>query len=229
MSTKQASGKSIQLNLGCGDIRPENWINVDSSLNAQLQKIPFFGKLLSEILNFKLYDSDNVIYQNLNKKWPYADNSVDIIYSSHLFEHLYKNARDRFLKESYRCLKNTGRFRIVVPDLYQICKKYISEYENTNTQNTTEYIMWALNLHREGQYGNKINFFKRIFYDFLKYPHQHKYMYDSKSLKNLLKNAGFVNITESKYGKSSLIENIRDVEGKSESYLSVYLECQKII
>jgi hypothetical protein len=57
----------IKLNLGCGAIRPEGRINIDSSLNAQIQRIPLFGKMLCKIFKSTSYNSNNVVYQNLNK------------------------------------------------------------------------------------------------------------------------------------------------------------------
>ena len=86
--------------------------------------------------------------------------------------------------------------------------------------------MWALNLHREGQY-QKEPFLKRILSIIQKYPHQHKYMYDLKSLHKLFDEIGFVDIKESIYGVSNYIDEIKDVEGSSESYISVYLEARK--
>ena len=127
-------------------------------MNALIQKFPFIGKQISKSIGLIEYSSNNVKYQNLNKKWPYKDNSVDIVYSSHLFEHLSLDSAELYLKESYRCLKRNGVLRIVVPDLYKICKAYINEYENTDNKNPTEFIMWALNLHREGRYWKKIKY-----------------------------------------------------------------------
>jgi hypothetical protein len=86
--------------------------------------------------------------------------------------------------------------------------------------------IWALNLHREGQYKND-SFLKRILSTIQKYPHQHKYMYDLNSLSMLFKDIGFVDIKESRYGVSNYISDIKDVEGCSESYISVYLEARK--
>jgi len=52
-------------------------------------------------------------------------------------------------------------------------------------------------------------------------------MYDSKSIKLLLEEYGFVDIRFDSYGKSKYIDKIIDVEGNKESYLSVYIEAKK--
>lgn len=217
----------IKLNLGCGDIRPDGWINTDSSLNANLQRIPFIGKLICRVIGLKEYDNNNLIFMNLNNKWNFNANSVDVVYSSHLLEHLSVFAVDLYLNEAYRVLKLGGVLRIVVPDLYQICKRYIEQYESADfDSNSTEYIMWAINMHREGQYG-KVGFLKSVLLELQGYPHQHKYMYDEKSLKTLVSKYNFRDIKIHRYGFSELIDDITVLEGTAEKYLSVYLECKK--
>jgi hypothetical protein len=86
--------------------------------------------------------------------------------------------------------------------------------------------MWAINMHREGQYGNP-NMLKRLVYELYGYPHQHKYMYDSKSLTCKVLKYGFKEPQLKSYGQSDYINEIKDVEGTKESYLSVYLEVKK--
>ena len=216
----------IKLNLGCGSIRPDGWINTDSSWNANIQRVPLLGDLTRYLFKTVVYSSSNVTYMNLNKRWPYKDNSVDIIYASHLYEHLSVNSAQLFLTEAYRCLKPDGKIRIVVPDLYKICKKYIANYESGN-EPSTEFIMWAINMHREGQYGYKIPIWKKIILEIQGYPHQHKFMYDEKSLSTKISNAGFLKINSKTYGESEYIDCINDVEGSKESYLSIYIEAKK--
>lgn len=218
--------ESIKLNLGCGAVRPPGWVNTDSSLNANLQRIPLLKSLVTSFFKTVKYDSSNFVYMNLNSRWKYAAESVDVVYASHLFEHLTLQASDLMLKESFRSLKQGGVIRIVVPDMYKICKHYVTELENGNTK-ASDYVMWAINMHREGQYKN-LNFLKKLFFEWQGYPHQHKFMYDEYSLKAKMEGAGFKDILSLDYGKSKyLSEQIRDVEGSTESYLSVYLEGRK--
>src|SRR3954469_22025664 len=216
----------IKLNLGCGSVRPQGWVNTDSSLNAHLQRIPVIDTVARKVFHTVEYDNNNLVYMNLNNRWSYKDNSVDVVYASHLFEHLTLASTDLFLKESYRCLKAGGVIRLVVPDLYKICKRYISEYETNGKADPTEFIMWAINMHREGQYGN-VGWMKKMVLEWQGYPHQHKFMYDEKSLTNKFKQHGFNNIASLSYGVSNYIPEIKDVEGTKESYLSVYLEAKK--
>lgn len=218
----------MKLNLGCGSVRPEGWINTDSSLNANIQKIPIIGNGITRLFNPIKYNDSNVVYMNLNKRWKYNDNSVEIVYASHLFEHLTLKSANLFLSEAYRCLKPGGIIRIVVPDLYQICKRYTEEYESGSEPkgDTTKFVMWAINMHREGQYGS-IGLLKKIILEWQGYPHQHKFMYDKNSLALKFNEFNFSELKLTSYGESNFIEEIKDVEGTKESYLSVYLEAKK--
>lgn len=217
----------MKINLGCGSVRPLGWVNTDSSLNANIQKIPFFGKLITKMFNPVIYESSNCMYMNLNKTWKFKTESIDIVYASHLYEHLSLNSAELFLTEAYRTLKPGGVMRIVVPDLFQIVVKYLEDFKKANyNEDPTKFIMWAINMHREGQYGNP-TIFKKIIFELQCYPHQHKFMYDSKSLTCLVEKYGFRHPKLKSYGMSDYIPEIKDVEGKEESYLSVYLEVLK--
>ena len=127
-----------KINHGCGSVRPMGWINTDSSLNANIQRIPFIGKNFTKLFNKVDYDSNNLVYMNLNKKWAFKDNSVDIVYASHLFEHLSLKSATLFLQESYRCLMLGGVIRNVVPDSFKITKRYINKYSTIGSCETID-------------------------------------------------------------------------------------------
>jgi predicted SAM-dependent methyltransferase len=216
----------IKINHGCGAVRPAGWINTDSSLNAHSQKIPLLGKLITSIFGTVKYDNSPVRYMDLNHKWNFKNNSVDIVYSSHLFEHLRLKSASLYLMESFRVLKPNGIIRIVVPDLYQLSKNYVEQFDNELYENPSEHYLWAINMHREGQY-NESGIIKRLIAFLQDYPHQHKYMYDKKSLKLKFEKAGFIDISFSEYGISNYINCITEVESGNEKYISVYIEAKK--
>ncbi len=49
--------------------------------------------------------------------FPFADNSVECYYASHIFEHIYSVQLRMVLSEIYRTLKPNGAIRIVVPNI----------------------------------------------------------------------------------------------------------------
>lgn len=218
----------MKLNLGCGQIRPDGWLNTDSSVNALLQR-NMVGRYLAKAIGLKLYESANLSYMNLNKPWYHIkDGAVEVVYASHLFEHLSQASTDVFLREAFRTLISGGCLRLVVPDLEAHARTYLQDIEDGKGQKASEQFMWALNLHREGQYPNH----RRLhnFMGFLQgYPHQHKFMYDEYSLGNLLEKYGFSKIMASSYGTSKYIQAIADVEreGLGGYGNSLYLEAIK--
>lgn len=226
-SEKLVNSSPICLNLGCGSICPQGWINVDGSFNAVSQKIPLLKSFTSKVLNRKVYDSRNIRYANLNKRWRFASCSIDVVYSSHVLEHLSISSAALFLDEAFRVLKPGGKVRIVVPDLYEIARSYVSNYESGNPDSDFV-LLEKLNLHKENVYLPSESFAKKMLNNLQGHPHQHKYMYSERSLERALEQRGFVNIQNSlSYGHSLLIENIRDVEYSNEYEASIYIEAEK--
>jgi len=94
------------LNLGCGRRFHPDWIN----------------------LNFTS-TGDGVIAHDLNQGIPYPDDAFDVVYHSHVLEHFPKSSAQQFLQECYRVLRPGRILRVVVPDLEQIAKLYLSALE----------------------------------------------------------------------------------------------------
>lgn len=96
------------LNLGCGYHYSNHqvWTNLDFSSTGE-----------------------NVIAHNLLDGIPFADNSFDVVYHSHVLEHFSKPDALAFLKECYRVLKPNALIRIAIPDLEQIVKSYLKYLE----------------------------------------------------------------------------------------------------
>lgn len=201
----------IMLNLGCGAIRPDGWINTDSSLNSLIQDIPILGKTLSSIFSDTVYIG-KAKYMNLNNKWNFPDESVDVIYASHLFEHLSSQNARLFLTESYRTLKKGGVIRLVVPDLYQHIQYYVERFD-IDREKASHHLLSMLNLHREGQYNSSL--MHTILGRIQGFPHQHKYMYDQHSLTELLTQFGFTKLSGSSYGRSNYLFEIDDIESST--------------
>jgi len=96
----------IKLNIGCGDVYFNGWINIDSvSSKADLT-------------------------HDVREPLPYDDNFVDFIYNEHFIEHLDINQGELFLKECYRVLKPGGVIRIATPNLRYLMFKYFFFWKN---------------------------------------------------------------------------------------------------
>ncbi len=94
------------LNLGCGYRFDQDWTNVNFAPTGK-----------------------GVLVYDLRRGIPFADNSFDVVYHSHLLEHFSKVDALVFLHECYRVLQSGGILRVVVPDLERIVKAYLSALE----------------------------------------------------------------------------------------------------
>jgi SAM-dependent methyltransferase len=206
--------KRLKLNLGCGDHTPAGWINVDYAVGARLAQLPLFGLLNSRLRLFNLDWDKGILAHNLTKPFPWSDDSVDAIYSSHTLEHMTREQGRTFLEECYRVLKPGGIIRIVVPDLEQIVKKY------SDGELPADRFVDALGVSfsdpKDGPLKRRLAFL-------IRYPH--KCMYDSKSLSNAMKEAGFDSRPRKKL--DSDIEDIDKVELRDLMDGSIIIEGKK--
>lgn len=140
--------KIIKLNLGCGKTDfGSGWKSFDASDYPHLT-----GRSITNL--------------------PYADNSVDIIYSSHTIEYFDRKEVEGLLKEWRRALKPRGILRLAVPNF-----KIISELYCSGKYDLQSFL---------GPLYGKIKSAGKTVY--------HKTVYDYLSLKNLLEDLGFKNI-----------------------------------
>lgn len=73
--------------------------------------------------------SPGVIAHNLKEGLPFADQTFDSVYHSHVLEHFQAEDGKHFVGECFRVLKPGGVLRVVVPDLEQICRVYLEALE----------------------------------------------------------------------------------------------------
>lgn len=118
--------QQTKLNLGCGNRTVDGWINVDYALGARLAKLPFFNWINRKLHLLDLAWDKNIVVHDLRKRFPWKDNSVDVIYSSHTLEHFSKKEGLFFLTECRRVLKENGVLRIIVPDFRILVARYLN-------------------------------------------------------------------------------------------------------
>jgi len=115
-----------------------------------------------------------VEYDMRNDDIPFAENSVDNIYVSHVIEHVENEAVEKFISESFRALKKDGVLRIACPDaafLYKV-SQFNNDYWNWRIPNLSnkeryttdwdscsqyDYLLRELATPRMRFYNNKIS------------------------------------------------------------------------
>jgi len=91
----------MKLNLGGGEIPKEGFVNID------------FDKRYADVKH------------DLTKPLPYANDSVDKIYASHIIEHFSRAEWDNIKRDWLRVLKSGGICEIRCPDLLECCKNFV--------------------------------------------------------------------------------------------------------
>jgi len=217
---------SKKLHLGCGSITPKGWLNVDGSFNARLSKHKILTKLL-KLLHIvpikKNIWQGKIFVHDLRKPLPFSNNSFNIIYSSHVLEHLYLDDAQKLLKECFRVLKPTGIMRIVIPNLKIYVEDYIKEKEQ-GKKLAADRLNERLLLRTKVRSNS--NWFYRQYQKSTDF-NSHKWMYDTDSLTNYLTKAGFRDIKRKSFAMS-LFKDISMIEKTHhERKPSIYLEAIK--
>jgi predicted SAM-dependent methyltransferase len=189
----------LKLNLGCGPCTPDSWLNVDYAMGAWLAKVPILSTLNKKFKIINLNWAENIFIYDLRKHFPWEDNSVDVIYSSHTLEHLSKDEGQRFLEECHRVLKPQGIIRIVVPDLKAIVNRYV--HNEIDADNVLDELGVSYSSSTESWLKQKLA-------PFIRFPH--KCMYDSPALLRIMSSIGFE--VKSKEAFESVIDNLEEIE-----------------
>lgn len=194
------------VNIGSGLTVATGWLNVDGSANALFARAPgfvlrFLHRLSAANRQYSVEEyvailkQHQFVHHDVAFGLPFADESVDYAYSSHLLEHLRREQAERLVAEIWRTLKSRGYVRICVPDLSYAVSRY--------------------------QAGDKDGF---LFY-FFGWPDagrlaQHRYMYDYEMLTQLLHKIGFVSISRCNF-REGHTPDIASLDSRPEETLFV--------
>ena len=179
------------------------------SMNAKKIKALNLGsgpvKSPNQLFNVDLFGAD--INFDLTKQFPFKDNSIEFIYTSHFLEHLSFNELNNLLSECYRVLKPDSKISIVVPN----ARLYINAYVN-NDPFLSYQDMFEGGKVETGSSLDQINYIAYLGGD-------HKHMFDIESLLRILNNHGFKDSRERDF------DSTYDKEGRD--FESIYAEAFK--
>lgn len=230
----------LKINIGSGNQFIDGWIGIDNVWNIELSRHPLLKYILYRlnIISEKTYDTqwDNrMVKHDIRKRFPFAKNTVDYAYSSHVIEHFTQEEALIICRNVYRVLKPGGICRVVVPDeLRFFVSKYIEGDANYYSRSEPAANQFIYSI--RSSTGDKTNskFFDKKSKDprnppsfaelFFMGPN-HKWMYDSNSLKHLLVCAGFdpKNISEFEY-RNGKCPDLDKIEHRKDS---IFLEATK--
>jgi SAM-dependent methyltransferase len=176
----------VGINVGCGPSPTIGYFNYDNSYSVRLAGAPFVLRLLARAGLASDQQLDLAAAARMKGvRWatatrlPHLDKSVDVVYSSHMLEHLDRREALAFLREALRVLKPGGMIRLALPDLKIRVDTYMRDGD-------ADRFVSQLYLAREHPKGFRQRLRWMIVGD-----RQHAWMYDSRSAIQLLNDAGF--------------------------------------
>lgn len=170
--------KLKKLQVGCGNNLFPDWINADIKLKTDL-----------------------IIF--LQKKLPFKNNYLKLIYCEHVLEHLSYKQGIFFLKEAYRTLKEGGIIRIAMPDLDDLIEGYQTNWKKFDWINWPEYSFVKTK-------AEMLNIAFRWW--------EHQYLYNKEELARAFKEAGFKEIYFAKNSQSN-VKDLINLETRVDSKL----------
>jgi predicted SAM-dependent methyltransferase len=181
-----------KFHLGCGIIFLKNYLNIGFWNNLEQNKLYANPNGVADtvLLNF-----------DLTNGIPASDNSLEVVYHSHMLEHLTNNEGIEFLRECNRVLQPGAIMRLLVPDLENFSKKYVEGDD------------FFFDAYRKEALDNDRNLYPTrgaVFMGML-HNHGHKMGYDFETLQYVLKQTGFTNVKKTMFQESQLTD-IQEIE-----------------
>ena len=200
----------MYMQYGCGWCAPVSWVNFDASPTLRFERIPIVGRIYTK--NVARFPK-NAAYGDIVRGLPIARASCTAIYCSHVLEHLALEDFHRALNNTFSYLAPGGTFRLVVPDMEQLARDYLSS-------------------------GDCMRFIEQSFLGRKRRPRglrmifallgnsDHLWMWDERSMRKALQEHGFIDIRRAVFGDAADLR-FREVEEKSRFDGCLAMECRR--
>lgn len=189
-------------------------MNFDNSLTVALATTPLRHLLPRSRSHFAALARNGAIRFARATHLPVADGSAEVVYSSHMLEHLDREEARVFLGECHRVLRPGGVLRLAVPDLQMLVANYLSSGD-------ADELISATLLGRRRPRGISARAKATIVGD-----REHMWMYDGPSLVRLVESAGFDEATVLPAGQTTIPEP-GEVDLSERADESVYVEAKR--
>lgn len=215
--------KQTRINIGCGMSPTRGWLNFDNSTSIKLSKYPVLARGLfklkliepAQMTYISFCQSHDILWADATRRIPLPDNSVDVLYSSHMLEHLDRVEAGLFLAEANRVLVPGGMLRLALPDLEKIVATYRA---NGDADAFVESAHMCAPRPRSLLARLK---------NLVTGARHHHWMYDGASLSKLVAAHGFRDATVLESGETG-IENHEPLDLREREDESVYVEAAKV-
>lgn len=128
--------------------------------------------------------TDEVVYMDATKTFPFEDQSIDYIFTEHMIEHVSFSEADYMISECARVLKSGGKIRIATPNILTV-SEIISRPHEENYNTYIDYYMDRF--FPEDMPKLPVFVANKLFYSF-----GHKFIHSVDSLRYLVEKHGLV-------------------------------------
>lgn len=203
----------LWVQFGCGLCAPEKWLNYDSSPTLRLQRVPLLGTLVPSGPYGRF--PANVLYGDVVKGLPLPDGAAELLYSSHVLEHLSLDDLRLALRNCRKVLRPGGVFRLVLPDIELLIDQYKADVATDAAIRFMENTLLGKKSRPRG-IGSLVR-------EWLGNS-QHLWMWDYKSLAAELQKAGFQSIRRAAWNDSP-VAAFEMVEAPDRWHEALGIEC----
>jgi len=192
----------LKVNLGCGPIMADGWINVDGSRRSWL--VAHAWPLDQLLVRLRLIPptafNSSLTHHDLCKPLPWDSDSIAAIYAGEVWEHLEYADAKRLTQECHRVLMKGGVLRLCVPDGVEFWERYLAMVVEEQARERHERHVDRLRSH-----------IKMYFDDICTRPpglksfgHFHKWQYDEVQLIDLLEGCGLQQVGRKRFWESRI-------------------------
>lgn len=169
---------STRINVGCGQSPTPGWVNFDNSLTVWMAGFWWIPRPKTKRAFADKVREAGIRWADATRL-PVATGSLEVVYSSHMMEHMDRVEAGLFLDDAFRVLRPGGIIRLVLPDLRPKAEAYVRDGD-------ADAFMQAM-LTGMTRPHTFTEWLKHAFVG----PRDHLWMYDGASLCRLLARHGF--------------------------------------
>jgi methyltransferase family protein len=217
--------KGVCLNVGCGLSAHPDWRNIDASPSLMISRTPLLGTMLRRTGLIPRWPH-NVHYGNVLRLRSLPPGSCELVFASHVLEHLSYADVGTALKRIHLLLRGGGILRLLTPDLRHYVEAYLADVGSGDDERVARGAGHFMRDSGLGMEESRTGLRCRIREALANSRHQ--WIWDKPSLVAQLQEVGFVDILERGHGES-LDARFFQVEDPSRHAQSFCLECRKQI
>lgn len=173
---------------------PEGWLNFEPSLHLKASRVVVLGTVFARLSPFHF--PREIRIGDIVKGLPLSAGEADVVFSSHVLEHLsYEDCR-LALDNTFALLKPGGVFRFVVPDLKSRVKFYFEHADRLH--GPANWLMQSTLVGRERRRQRGITGLLKHLFSTM----DHQWMWDFETLKVEMERAHFIDVRRVTFGCS---------------------------